>query len=228
MTGAHATHPFSMASRIPATPDTAPEAARTAPVAEDAEALLARLEAAVAAGRLALSRTDGSSLHAIAVEAARGHGAFEVAIGEGGLDLIYRRGGLARLGFSGIGDLARERLGLHETQGRRLRRNAEKLRDRPFLRAAVLRGEVTSRKAEVLLDRTEPVEDAYWTARARSDPLRRLEAALRDEGSEREEECTASTSRSRPTRRSSSGPPSTTPASSRVRTRPPCAGSRSC
>ncbi|HUL79352.1 MAG TPA: HNH endonuclease signature motif containing protein [Vicinamibacteria bacterium] len=158
-----------------------------APVAEEADALLDRLEAAYEAGRRGIERTDALALHAIAVAAARGSGAFELAIGEG-LDLLLQRGGLARLGASGIGDLARERLGLVEGPARRMRRNAVKLRERPLLRAEIVSGEVTPRKAEVLLDRTSPEEDAYWTARAKAETVRQLETALRKPGEPPEED----------------------------------------
>jgi hypothetical protein len=155
-----------------------PVAARAStPFAEDADALLDRLEAAVAVWDRSVSPVDAAALHAVAVHAARGRGAFEVAIGEG-LDLLLRRGGLARLGASGVGDLAREKLGMKEAEGRRLRRNAVKLRSRPLLRAAILSGEVTSRKAEVVLDGAPPGDDAYWTRRATMDTVRTLEAAV--------------------------------------------------
>jgi len=153
----------------------------------DAEALLSRLEAALASGQRGHSRVDGLALVAVAVRAARGTGRVEVALGEG-LEALRRRNGLMRLGRSGVGDLGREDLGLSEGYARRLRRNADKLRSRPALRAAILSGEVTSRKAEVVLDRTPAGEDAYWAARAKVDTVRALEAATRAGGRRGEED----------------------------------------
>ena len=145
---------------------------------EAADALLDRVEARVLTGKLSCSREEAVALEAIAIGSRHGHGAFEVALGEG-LDLILRRGGLARLAASRLRDLVRERLGLEERYACRLRRNAVKLRERPHLRAAVVAGDVSSRKAEVLLERSDPAEDAHWTARARTDTVRTLMAALR-------------------------------------------------
>jgi len=102
------------------------------PVLEDADAFLARLEALARGPPCggALPPEDAVALDALAVECARGGGAFELAVGEG-LDLLARTGGDLRLGFSCLGDLARERLGLASWQARRLRRNAVALRTGP-------------------------------------------------------------------------------------------------
>jgi hypothetical protein len=162
-----------------------PPALPIPPTVEEPGAFLDRLEgsARVAAGFL--SPVDASALDALAVACARGAGAHEIAIGEG-LDLLARTGGDVRLGYSGVGDLARERLGLPADQARRLRRNAARLRARPMLREAVLRGEVTSRKAEVVLRDAVGADEAYWVERAKVDTVRRLEASVRG-GPEHEE-----------------------------------------
>lgn len=138
------------------------------------------------AGGRFLGAVDAAALDALAAGAARGGGARDLAIGEG-LDLLSRTGGDVRLGYSGVGDLARERLGLPADQARRLRRDAERLRSRPLLREAVLRGEVTLRKAEVVLREAVGAEEAYWVARAKVDTVRRLETAVRS-GPEHAEE----------------------------------------
>jgi hypothetical protein len=158
--------------------------ARTAPssppggAVEDPGAFLDRLEGTARAGIRFLGVVDAAALDALAASCARGAGAHDLALGEG-LLFLARPGGDVRLGYSGVGDLARERLGLPPDQARRLRRDAEGLRSRPLLREAVLRGEVTLRKAEVVLRAAVGAEEAYWVARARVDTVRRLEAAVR-------------------------------------------------
>ncbi len=133
------------------------------------------------AGIRFLGAVDAAALDALAAGAARGAGARDLAIGEG-LDLLARAAGDVRLGYSGVGDLARERLGLPADQARRLRRDAEKLRARPLLRGAVLRGEVTLRKAEIVLREAVGEREAYWVARAKVDTVRRLEAVSPNQG----------------------------------------------
>jgi len=165
------------ALRGPATPAT-PAPPPGGAAAEEPGAFLARLEGIARSGIPCLSAVDAAALNALAAACARGAGARDLALGAG-LDLLARTGGEVRLGYSGIGDLARERLGLPADQARRLRRDAARLRSRPLLREAVLRGEVTLRKAEVVLPEAVGPEEAYWVARARVDTVRRLEAAVR-------------------------------------------------
>ena len=146
-----AIHLFSMPLREgqPSVSSPAPAAAvQCGPTVEDADVFLARLEGLGQAALRPLPTEDAAALDALAVACARGGGAHELAVGEG-LELLAR-GGDVRLGFSCIGDLARERLGLAAWQARRLRRNAVALRVRPVLRAAVESGEVSARKAEVV------------------------------------------------------------------------------
>lgn len=144
---------------------------------EEAGPFLERLEGLGPSGVGGLARADVAALDALAFWCARGGGAHELAIGEG-LDLLARTGGDVRLGYSGVGDLARERLGLAAHQARRLRRTAEALRARPLLRDAVLSGEVSARKAEVVIPVALGAEEAYWVERARVDTVRRLEVAV--------------------------------------------------
>jgi cell division initiation protein len=182
MSEANATRPFSMTERGYEPPGSPPPAT-PAPLqgganVEEPHAFLDRLEEMARAGVRFLGAVDAAALDALAAGAARGGGARDLAIGEG-LLLLARSGGDVRLGYSGVGDLARERLGLAADQARRLRRDAERLRSRPPLREAVLRGEVTLRKAEVVLREAVGAEEAYWVARAKVDTVRRLEAAVR-------------------------------------------------
>jgi hypothetical protein len=155
-------------------PDVPVGAAALAPIGEDVGRFLARLEAVAEAPFALLRMADAFALDALAVETARGQGAFEVAMGEG-LDLLGRIGGDIRLGCSCLGDLARERLGIAASLARRYRRNAIALRARPLLRAAVLRGDVSPRKAEVVMRIAAGADEAVWVERARHETVRRLE-----------------------------------------------------
>jgi hypothetical protein len=168
-----ARHPFSMTGRQ----DTTPSAPPPSSADETPGAFLDRLEALWSTGGRSLSPVDVAALDAVAAGLARGAGAQDLAIGEG-LALLARTGGDLRLGFSSVGDLAREKLGLPADQARRLRRDAERLRSRPRLREAVVKGEVTLRKAEVVMRVAVGGEEAYWVARARTDTVRKLELAV--------------------------------------------------
>jgi hypothetical protein len=153
---------------------------------ESPGAFLDRLEEMERSGARFLPAVDVAALDTLAAGIARGAGASDLALGEG-LDLLARTRGDIRLGYSGVGDLAREKLGIPPDQARRLRRIAERLRARPLLREAVVRGDVTLRKAEVVVREAVGSEEAYWVARAKVDTVRRLEAAVRS-GPEHAEE----------------------------------------
>ncbi|WP_242346405.1 HNH endonuclease [Anaeromyxobacter terrae] len=114
---------------------------------------------------------------------ARGHGALEVAIGRG-LAALAERDGAMRLGFSGIGDYARERLGIGAGTAQKLARLSRALRDRPLLAEAVRRGEVSARKAESVLPVARGEAQERWVALARSETVRALAAAVRAEAGE--------------------------------------------
>jgi hypothetical protein len=76
------------------------------------------------------------------------YGALDVAIGEG-LDALTIGRRAMDVGYSNIGDYAREELGINAGTAVKMARLARRLRDRPLLREAVRRGEVTARKAEI-------------------------------------------------------------------------------
>ena len=78
---------------------------------------------------------------------ARGRGALDIAIGEALLALRIGDRAL-QLGYCGIGDYAREQLGIAASTAHKMARLARGLRDRPLLRDAVWTGEVTARQAE--------------------------------------------------------------------------------
>ena len=110
---------------------------------------------------------------------ARGRGAVDIAIGEG-LDLLSTGDRVLRLGYSGIGDYARERLGIAASTARKMARLARELRDRPFLRLAVQCGEMSVRKAEAVLPVARGDAEASWVARGRMDTVRGLKVAVKD------------------------------------------------
>jgi hypothetical protein len=109
---------------------------------------------------------------------ARGRGALDVAVGEG-LDALASGDWALRLGYSGIGDYARETLGMAARTAQASARLARELRARPLLREAVRRGEVSPRKAQAVVPLARGEAEAEWVARARSETVRALEAAVR-------------------------------------------------
>jgi 5-methylcytosine-specific restriction endonuclease McrA len=115
---------------------------------------------------------------------ARGHGALEVALGRGLASLAEGDGAL-RLGFSCIGDYARERLGIAAGTAQKLARLARELRDRPLLAEAVRRGEVSARRAETVLPVARGEGEERWVALARTETVRALAAAVRAESAAR-------------------------------------------
>src|SRR5438105_3543800 len=121
----------------------------------------------------------GRCLEGILHPLARGRGGVDVAIGEG-LDGLSKGHCVLRLGYSGIGDYAREELGLNASTAEKMIRFARKLRERPLLRAAVLAGEVCVRRAEAVMHVAGGDAEEYWVARARLDTVRRLKAMAKN------------------------------------------------
>ncbi len=115
------------------------------------------------------------------VRVARGRGALDIAVGER-LALLADGAGSLRLGYSGIGDYARERLGIAARTAQDLSRLSRELRDRPLLREAVRSGEVSARKAQVVLPVARGDDEAGWVARAKDETVRALEAAVKEAG----------------------------------------------
>jgi len=109
---------------------------------------------------------------------ARGRGALDVAMGEG-LAALAEGDRVLRLGYSGIGDYARERLGMAGRTAQAMARLARELELRPGLRQAVRRGEVSPRKAQAVLPLAVGADEAQWVERARTATVRALEAAAR-------------------------------------------------
>jgi hypothetical protein len=126
------------------------------------------------------------ALDALLVRVARGRGALDLAVGEG-LEAMATGGRVLELGCSGIGDYARERLGIAASTAQKMVRFARRLRDRPLLRAAVRKGEVTPRAAEAVLPKACGEDEAAWVERARHQTVRALKAAVKG-GAEEDDE----------------------------------------
>ncbi|MFL5435242.1 MAG: HNH endonuclease [Myxococcales bacterium] len=119
------------------------------------------------------------AVDALLVRVARGRGALDLAVGEA-LDMLGSR--VVQLGFSGLGDYARERLGIAASTAQKMVRFARRLRERPLLRAAVRTGQVTIRAAEAILPRALGEDEAAWVDRARHQTVRALQAEVRSDG----------------------------------------------
>src|SRR5205085_5588008 len=119
----------------------------------------------------------GLLLDGLLVRCARGWGALEVAIGDA-LSALAVGDRVVELGHSCIGDYAREEIDIAPSTAQKMVRQAEKLRDCPVLRAAVWKGDVSARKAEVIGPVARGDAEAAWVARARVDTLRALQAAV--------------------------------------------------
>ena len=109
---------------------------------------------------------------------ARGRAPVELALGSRLAELATGRREM-RLGFSGAGDLARERLGMKPSQARSLVRLAQALRTRPLLAGAVRNGDVSRRAAEVIVPVAFGLDEEAWVERARHETVRELRAAVK-------------------------------------------------
>jgi hypothetical protein len=131
--------------------------------------------------RRALLRGEAALLvDGLLAQVARGRGALDVAMGEVLAELAVGDRVL-RLGYSGIGDYGRERLGVAGRTTQALARLGRELQARPLLRQAVRRGELTPRQAQAVLPAAVGAEEARWVERARGETVRALEAAVREE-----------------------------------------------
>ncbi|HET7826850.1 MAG TPA: HNH endonuclease, partial [Anaeromyxobacter sp.] len=83
-------------------------------------------------------------------------------------------------GWSSVKDYGRERLDLQDRTVQNLLRLARGLRTRPLLRAAVRSGELSIRKAEVILPVAYGDAEARWVALARDETVRALEVRVRE------------------------------------------------
>src|SRR3954471_7344054 len=109
-----------------------------------------------------LHKAVDNLLHNIAT----GCGALELAIGDG-LHALETGRRAMDLGHSNVGDYAREELGLNASTAAKKARLARKLRDRPKVREALRRGEITPRKAEILVPAAVGDQQTHWIVRAK-------------------------------------------------------------
>src|SRR6266850_164872 len=121
------------------------------------------------------------AVESLLVRVGRCRGALDVRIGEG-LDALGTGDRVIRLGFSGTGDYARERLGIAASTAQKMARLARELRSRPLLRAAVREGRVSTSAAEAVVKVAQGEAEAFWVARARTETVRALEAAVKERG----------------------------------------------
>ena len=128
---------------------------------------------------------DGAAarIDRLLVRVARGHGALDVALGEC-LAAMAAGDRALRLGFAGLGDYAREVLGIEARTALAMARLARELALRPLLQAAVRRGEVSPRLAQALLPVARGEAEARWVARAAQMTVREAEAVVKQEGLE--------------------------------------------
>src|SRR5882724_1219747 len=126
----------------------------------------------------ALGRWMAHQMHALFRNVTTGYDAFHVAIGEG-LDALNVGRRAMDLSYSNIGDYAREELGINASTAVKMARLARRLRDRPLLREAVRRGEVSARKAEIIVPVAVGDDQARWILIAKAETVRSLKARVK-------------------------------------------------
>ena len=102
-----------------------------------------------------------------------GFNALELAIGDGLAALGTGRRAMD-LKYSNVGDYAREELGMNASTAAKKARLARELRERPLVREAVRRGEITVRKAQTILPVAKGGEQTRWILRAKAKTVRAL------------------------------------------------------
>ena len=122
-----------------------------------------------------------------AVRVTRGRGMVDLAIGETMREL-FKGDKLLQLGYSKISDYMRERMGEPPRTLFLCLRLAEKLRERPLLRQAVVAGVVKARKALIVLPVAQGEEEAFWTRAAMTATVKELEQGVRAAGREPEQD----------------------------------------
>src|SRR5207248_9287989 len=125
--------------------------------------------------RLALTVARG--LDTLLCNITTGYNALERAIGDGLAWLETGRRAMD-LKYSNIVDYAREELGLNASTAAKQARLARTLRDRPLLREAVRRGEITLRKAETIARVAVGDRQPEWILRAKAETVRALAKAV--------------------------------------------------
>ena len=114
-----------------------------------------------------LALTVARGLDMLLCNIAVGRNALELAIGDGLAALEIGRRAMD-LKYSNIGDYAREELGLNASTAAKMARLARRLHERPLLREAARRGEISLRKAEVIVLAAAGDRQAEWILRAQT------------------------------------------------------------
>jgi hypothetical protein len=117
------------------------------------------------------------ALDTLLANVAAGHGALDLAIGEG---LVAVDTGLRamHLGYSKIADYSREELGLNGSTAVKKARLARKVPERPLVREALRNGEITPRKAEIIAPVAVGEDQMRWILRAKGETVRALRKAV--------------------------------------------------
>src|SRR5512134_562536 len=118
---------------------------------------------------------------------ARAQGALDLEIADG-LAALCIGDRLISLGFSNVGDYAREILDMKDRTAEAAVRLSRGLRTRPILREAVRSGIVRRRNAETVLPVAQGEAEGEWVERARTETVRALEVAVRAERADLPEE----------------------------------------
>ncbi|MGZ6125460.1 MAG: hypothetical protein ACXWLR_10910, partial [Myxococcales bacterium] len=120
-----------------------------------------------------LARTIARGLDALLCNITTGYNALELAIGDGLAALETGRRAMD-LGYSNVGDYAREELGVNASTAAKKARLSRTLRDRPLVREALRRGEITPRKAEIIVPVAAGDQQTQWVMRAKTETVRAL------------------------------------------------------
>jgi hypothetical protein len=113
------------------------------------------------------------------VKVARASGAIAIAMGEC-LDHLCQGDGTMRLGYSNLGDYAREELSLPARTARELAQLARELRARPILRQAVRAGVVGTAQAMAVMPLAIGDAELGWVERATRGTVRALRVAVNE------------------------------------------------
>src|SRR5438105_7593939 len=124
-----------------------------------------------------LALTIARGLDALLCNITSGYNALELAIGEGLAALETGRRAMD-LKYSNVGDYAREELGMNASTAEKKARLARRLRDRPLVREAFRRGEITPRKAEIIVRVAVGDQQTRWLLRAKAESVRALKKAV--------------------------------------------------
>src|SRR5256886_7773843 len=126
----------------------------------------------------AFGRWMAHAIDALLRNVSSGHGGLDVAIGEG-LDALTVGRRAMDLSYSNVGDYAREELGINASTAVKMARLARRLQDRPLVREAVRRGELTARKAEIIAPVAVGDDQARWILVAKAETVRALKVRVK-------------------------------------------------